>query len=1204
MYKSFVSLEQFLCKTFLSDLIAARNESSFLLCFIYNFIIFSEYRSNFKKSANGKAEENVNLQCMQVLSTENQLSKSAHREKIWPTVNPAINTEKIWPSSNLKGIQISSLNENTENKDSTLTNVPTYQYRNDNLKKLKLEETISNIIDHRFNGQTVYQCQKCKKHFTTLKELDYHKMICQFSTNIQSNQPKIDLSMDMSENGKINNTKIDLDFSNASDINTKIDIQPQNDKNNKINQDFHDETGMNTKIQFQPQNYPKNLWTENHDEQTQISFNSTKKPQMNNNMNLQLQNYNAKQNQKNGTVQLITVDNWIPNEHSQKSNEKKSNYKSFKQAVNSILTNTVNGQNSSLDHTENQPEFFMCNFCKKMYNAQKALEYHQLSEHKNLLQSKSGLVITNVLNQAQNLNSTNSVNSANSDMNTEKTWPTLNPAMNTEKIWPSSNQVINKNHTGVPSQNLTQYLSDYPCEFCGKKFTKRYSLKRHKRLHTQSPLERSFPCEFCASLFLNKDSLRRHYRQSCAKNRVMVKIEGSGEEECKLVPKIINNTPPSTSNMLPSASKSIPLMVNSIPQGTSDSIPLVIKNAPQVTSISKTVPLQATLTSKMTPLLMKSNPQLTSASKTMPVMINSSLPKILSSSNSSPQMISTLPQSTSTSKIILKTTSIPKFLPQISSTEPKDQLNSKTLPHMISSLPHTTSTPILMPQMTNSIPTAPSTLKLIPQVINNTPNASTSKKVTQIISNVPKVTTTTKTIPQMINSVSATTSTLKIPENTVPVQRISTSNIMPHKFKSNPHISNSLLIPQTVNSTAKATLTSYTAPEKSVPKSTSSTVLTIKKGVLQAISTSDAEPFKSTSQATVTSNTVNEMKNLTKSISTSNLVPPMIKGVQYVSSTRKTVPLKNNTVLKGTSTLNAYPALIKTFPQITTTPSIQPAKTTETLKTIPLMATGTQKCTPTSNSMPVFSVPQGTSISNQTPLLINSVPINTSTSNVISNGVSMQTSTIPPSMRNGIPVATSISNTMPTLIPQSISIPVSTPLMTNSLPKIKKTSQAQYPIITGNPQTPQMPKSMPLLIPEATLTSKTTPQVNLSQKNLPIMVNGVPHINSTPNTMPLRTNSVQNPVATSKMLPVGINDIPQATLTPKGKSPQMPSIQQNNLNFTHLSGNGAQTYFHYNPNKNSLPLTNPNEARKEPLDFSTSKRQERYVQKEIKPSTG
>ena len=53
-------------------------------------------------------------------------------------------------------------NENAIFKFTNDHNTQHYQYKRNTLKELNLEETISNIIDHKVNGQTFYPCKTVK----------------------------------------------------------------------------------------------------------------------------------------------------------------------------------------------------------------------------------------------------------------------------------------------------------------------------------------------------------------------------------------------------------------------------------------------------------------------------------------------------------------------------------------------------------------------------------------------------------------------------------------------------------------------------------------------------------------------------------------------------------------------------------------------------------------------------------------------------------------------------------------------------------------------------------------------------------------------------------------------------------------------------------------------------------------------------------
>ncbi|KAG8321915.1 hypothetical protein J6590_037219 [Homalodisca vitripennis] len=49
----------------------------------------------------------------------------------------------------------------------------------------------------------------------------------------------------------------------------------------------------------------------------------------------------------------------------------------------------------------------------------------------------------------------------------------------------------------------------YCCEFCDKRFTLPYSLKKHLRSHTG---ERPYSCDFCGARFTQSGALRNHVR--------------------------------------------------------------------------------------------------------------------------------------------------------------------------------------------------------------------------------------------------------------------------------------------------------------------------------------------------------------------------------------------------------------------------------------------------------------------------------------------------------------------------------------------------------------------------------------------------------------------------------------------------------------------------------------------------------------------
>ena len=57
----------------------------------------------------------------------------------------------------------------------------------------------------------------------------------------------------------------------------------------------------------------------------------------------------------------------------------------------------------------------------------------------------------------------------------------------------------------------------FSCNFCGKSFTTRFSVKRHEEIHTLSPLERSYPCNFCGLRYMKKENVINHQKQNCPK---------------------------------------------------------------------------------------------------------------------------------------------------------------------------------------------------------------------------------------------------------------------------------------------------------------------------------------------------------------------------------------------------------------------------------------------------------------------------------------------------------------------------------------------------------------------------------------------------------------------------------------------------------------------------------------------------------------
>ena len=69
------------------------------------------------------------------------------------------------------------------------------------------------------------------------------------------------------------------------------------------------------------------------------------------------------------------------------------------------------------------------------------------------------------------------------------------------------------------------------CNFCGKSFSSRTNVKRHEKIHTLSPLERSYPCNLCGLRFLSKQNATRHEKHSCTKNDSPLDSTVSGQME-------------------------------------------------------------------------------------------------------------------------------------------------------------------------------------------------------------------------------------------------------------------------------------------------------------------------------------------------------------------------------------------------------------------------------------------------------------------------------------------------------------------------------------------------------------------------------------------------------------------------------------------------------------------------------------------------
>ena len=60
-------------------------------------------------------------------------------------------------------------------------------------------------------------------------------------------------------------------------------------------------------------------------------------------------------------------------------------------------------------------------------------------------------------------------------------------------------------------------VEKFSCNYCGKSFASRANLKRHEKIHTLSPLERSYPCIFCGLRYMTKYNVIKHQEQNCAK---------------------------------------------------------------------------------------------------------------------------------------------------------------------------------------------------------------------------------------------------------------------------------------------------------------------------------------------------------------------------------------------------------------------------------------------------------------------------------------------------------------------------------------------------------------------------------------------------------------------------------------------------------------------------------------------------------------
>ena len=53
----------------------------------------------------------------------------------------------------------------------------------------------------------------------------------------------------------------------------------------------------------------------------------------------------------------------------------------------------------------------------------------------------------------------------------------------------------------------------YPCDICGKKFTRPQHVNRHKLLHTG---EKPFSCNTCDKAFTREDKLKHHIKLGCS----------------------------------------------------------------------------------------------------------------------------------------------------------------------------------------------------------------------------------------------------------------------------------------------------------------------------------------------------------------------------------------------------------------------------------------------------------------------------------------------------------------------------------------------------------------------------------------------------------------------------------------------------------------------------------------------------------------